>query len=204
MDHTQYTTNGAERKPGTHLTMEDRGAIQAMKKLGYSNRAIARYLHCAPSTISNELKRGTPPRTGSRGRAPGYSAKRGDAVYKENRKNSHKPHRIDKCTSFVQWVVTQVRTEKWSINAKHLRKLLGIHHIGHGSNGSLLIISFPASKKAATKNRDCLKCLVLSCVFVQKVAVLPGNEVLIRPSQLFNALADGAGRFETGLFSNFL
>ena len=74
MDHTQYTTNGAERKPGTHLTMEDRGAIQAMKKLGYSNREIARYLHCSPSTISNELKRGTPPRTGSRGRAPGYSA----------------------------------------------------------------------------------------------------------------------------------
>ena len=88
-----------------------------MKKLGCSNRAIARYLHCALSTISNELKRGTPPRTGSRGRAPGYSAKRGDAVYKENRKNSHKPHRIDKCTSFVQWVVTQVRTEKWSIDA---------------------------------------------------------------------------------------
>ena len=82
--------------------MEDRGAIQAMKKLGHSNRAIARYLHCAPSTISNELKRGTPPRTGSRGRAPGYSAKRGDAVYKENRKNSHKPHRIDKCTSFAK------------------------------------------------------------------------------------------------------
>ena len=117
MDHTQYTTNGAERKPGTHLTMEDRGAIQAMKKLGCPNRVIARYLHCAPSTISNELKRGTPPRTGSRGRVPGYSAKRGDAVYKENRKNSHKPHRIDKCTSFVQWVVTQVRTEKWSIAA---------------------------------------------------------------------------------------
>ncbi|MCI6866958.1 MAG: hypothetical protein MR871_03255 [Lachnospiraceae bacterium] len=30
---------------------------------------------------------------------------------------SHKPHRIDKCTSFVQWVVTQVRKEKWSIDA---------------------------------------------------------------------------------------
>ena len=117
MDHTQYTTNGAERKPGTHLTIEDRGAIQAMKKLGHSNRAIARYLHCAPSTISNELKRGTPPGTGSRGRAPGYSAKHGDAVYKENRKNSHKPHRIDKFTPFVQWVVTQVRTVKWSIDA---------------------------------------------------------------------------------------
>ena len=51
MDHTQYTTNGAERKLGTHLTMEDRGAIQAMKKLGYSNRAIARYLH-SPKSVS--------------------------------------------------------------------------------------------------------------------------------------------------------
>ena len=137
MDHTQYTTNGAERKPGTHLTMEDRGAIQAMKKLGHSNRAIARYLHCAPSTISNELKRGTPPRTGSRGRAPGYSAKRGDAVYKENRKNSHKPHRIDKCTSFVQWVVTQVRTEKWSIDAC----------VGYARKNKL----FPEEKMVCTK-----------------------------------------------------
>lgn len=137
MDHTQYTTNGAERKPGTHLTMEDRGAIQAMKKLGHSNRAIARYLQCSPTTISNELKRGTPPRTGRRGRAPGYSAKRGDAVYKENRKNSHKPHRIDKCTSFVQWVVTQVRTEMWSIDAC----------VGYARKNKL----FPEEKMVCTK-----------------------------------------------------
>ena len=75
------------------MTIEDRGAIQAMKKLGHSNRAIG-----SPTTISNELKRGTPPRTGSRGRAPGYSAKRGDAVYKENRKNS-KPGRPEKVDS---------------------------------------------------------------------------------------------------------
>lgn len=117
MDHTQYTTNEAERKPGKHLTTEDRGAIQAMKRLGHSNRAIARYLHCSPTTISNELKRGTPPRTGSRGRIPGYSAKRGEAVYKANRLKSHKPHRIEACTPFVRWVVTQVRSEKWSIDA---------------------------------------------------------------------------------------
>lgn len=48
MDHTQYTTNKADRKPGKHLTREDRGAIEAMKKLGQSNRAIARYLNCSP------------------------------------------------------------------------------------------------------------------------------------------------------------
>ena len=48
MDYTQYTTNKADRKPGKHLTREDRGAIEAMKKLGHSNRAIARYLNCFP------------------------------------------------------------------------------------------------------------------------------------------------------------
>lgn len=29
MDHTQYTTNKAERKPGKHLTREDRGNEEA-------------------------------------------------------------------------------------------------------------------------------------------------------------------------------
>ena len=33
MDHTQYTTNKAERKPGKHLIREDRGAIEAMMKV---------------------------------------------------------------------------------------------------------------------------------------------------------------------------
>ncbi len=33
MDHTQYSTNKAERKPGKHLTREDRGTVEAMKKL---------------------------------------------------------------------------------------------------------------------------------------------------------------------------
>lgn len=68
MDHTQYSTNKAERKPGKHLTREDRGTIEAMKKLVQSNRAIARYLNCSPTTVSNELKRGMRPRTGRRGR----------------------------------------------------------------------------------------------------------------------------------------
>lgn len=117
MDHTQYTTNKAERKPGKHLTREDRGAIEAMKKLGQSNRAIARYLNCSPTTVSNKLKRGTRPRTGRRGRTPGYSAKRGMLVYQTHRANSHKPHRICKCSAFVQWVVSKVRQEKWSLDA---------------------------------------------------------------------------------------
>ena len=62
MDHYQYTTNESARKSGKHLTSEDRGAIQAMKKLGYSNRKFAEYLHSSPTTVSNELKRGYPPK----------------------------------------------------------------------------------------------------------------------------------------------
>lgn len=117
MDHTQYTTNNAERKPGKHLTREDRGAIEAMKKLGQSNRTIARCLNCSPTTVSNELKRGTRVRSGRRGRTPGYSAKRGMRVYQTHRANSHKPHRICKCSAFIQWVVNKVRQEKWSLDA---------------------------------------------------------------------------------------
>ena len=117
MDHTQYSTNKAERKPGKHLTREDRGTIEAMKKLVQSNRAIARYLNCSSTTVSNELKRGMRPRTGRRRRTPGYSAKRGMLVYQTHRANSHKPHRICKCSAFVQWVVNKVRQEKWSLDA---------------------------------------------------------------------------------------
>ena len=87
MDHTQYTTNKADRKPGKHLTREDRGAIEAMKKLGHSNRAIARYLNCSATTVSNELMRGTRPKNGRSGRTPGYCAKRGMLVCQTHRAN---------------------------------------------------------------------------------------------------------------------
>ena len=60
MDTTNSITNTAERKRGEHLSSEDRGAIQQLKKLGYSNRAIAREIGCSPSTVGYELKRGTP------------------------------------------------------------------------------------------------------------------------------------------------
>jgi len=117
MDNHHHITNESERKPGKHLTAEDRGAIEAMKKLEYSNGKIAAYLHCSPTTVSNELKRGTPPKTGSRSRKPGYSAKRGQAVYQKNRKNSRRPHRIPTCQRFVQWVISHMRQKKWSMDA---------------------------------------------------------------------------------------
>ncbi|WP_425531048.1 hypothetical protein [Ruminococcus champanellensis] len=63
---------------------------------------------CSPTTVGNELRRGTPPRKSHRGRTPGYSAKHGEAVYRFNRRCSRKPHKLHACEAFVSWVVTQV------------------------------------------------------------------------------------------------
>ena len=76
MDCPDYIIMEPERKPGQHLQREDRGAIQRMYRLGFSNRAIEREIHCSPTTVGNELCRGTPPRKSNKGRVPRYSAKR--------------------------------------------------------------------------------------------------------------------------------
>lgn len=55
MDSQNYIINSMDRKRGQHLRREDRGAIQALKRLGYSNRAIARTIGCSPSTVSDSL-----------------------------------------------------------------------------------------------------------------------------------------------------
>lgn len=117
MDCRNYITEEQERKRGQHLQREDRGAIQRLKRLGYSNRAIAREIGCAPTTVGNELRRGTPPRRSNKGRAPGYSAKRGHAVYSANRIRSHKPHKLNCCGGFAVWVGKQVRERQWSFDA---------------------------------------------------------------------------------------
>ena len=72
MDCHYYITELPERKRGQHLQREERGAIQALKRQGLSNRAIARALNCSPTTIGNELRRGTPLRKSNKGRAPAF------------------------------------------------------------------------------------------------------------------------------------
>lgn len=117
MDDHNYITVPPERKRGQHLGLEERGAIQQLKKQGCSLRTIAGYVNCSPSTVLYELRRGTPPRRSHKGRIPGYSAKRGQAVYKTNRTNCKKPHDITHCSAFISWVVQQVREHRWSLDA---------------------------------------------------------------------------------------
>ena len=56
MDKYNSITISVERKPRKHLGAEKRYAIQELKNLGYSNRAIARTIHCSPSTVGYELQ----------------------------------------------------------------------------------------------------------------------------------------------------
>jgi len=103
MDCQDYIAESVDRKKGQHLQREERGAIQHLKNAGYTNSAIARAIGCSPTTVGNELKRGTPPRKSSKGRKPGYSARRGEAAYKANRKRSrnlspHSFHSLDNGT----------------------------------------------------------------------------------------------------------
>jgi IS30 family transposase len=86
MDQNQFNTDEAVRKSGSHLTLAERGMIQALHKEGMSLRGIAKSVGCAHTTIYYELKRGTPPRKSNRGRIPGYTAKRGQEAYAANRK----------------------------------------------------------------------------------------------------------------------
>lgn len=115
MNQLYSTTNLTERKRGQHLGAEERGAIQALKKQGLSNRAIACIINCSPSTVGYELRRGTPKYTG-RGRRPGYSAKRGAAVYKVNRSNCHRPQTVCRNSNFIRWMTKQVREHSWSFD----------------------------------------------------------------------------------------
>lgn len=116
MDKTNSITISAERKRGQHLGAEERGILQALKKLGYSNRAIAREINCSPSTVGYELRRGTPIYCGH-GRRAGYSAKRGAAVYKLNRSRCHRPNSVPRDSAFLRWTAEQVRTHKWSLDS---------------------------------------------------------------------------------------
>lgn len=77
MDRSNFNTIEDVRKAGSHLSLEERGMIQVLHRQGYSLRRIAAEVGCSHTTVFYELRRGTPEKKGSRGRAPKYTAKRG-------------------------------------------------------------------------------------------------------------------------------
>lgn len=66
MDQSHFNTIEETRKSGRHLSLEERGMIQALHRKGYSLRSIAAEVNCAHTTVFYELRRGTPEKRGSR------------------------------------------------------------------------------------------------------------------------------------------
>ena len=117
MSQTNSSTFTPSRQRGQHLKFEDRCSLKIFKKLNFSLRHIASELDCSPSTVLNELRRGTGERNGTCGRFPSYSAKRGQANYEINRSTCHKKHKVSKDNPFIIWVTQQVKSHKWSLDA---------------------------------------------------------------------------------------
>ena len=118
MDYPHSTTTEAIRKSGKHLTLDERGQIQALHREGFSLRAIAARIGCSHTTIHYEITRGTPERRSARGRSPQYTARRGQRAYLEHRKNSKRPYKLDSagCAPFLRWMTERIRKNKWSID----------------------------------------------------------------------------------------
>ena len=118
MNQNHFNTIEEIRKPGKHLSLDERGMIQALHQKGYPLRKIAAVVGCAHSTVYYELKRGTPEPRGNRGRKPSYNAKYGQKVYENHRKNSKRPCKIDNegCKPFIQWMSKKFKEEHWSID----------------------------------------------------------------------------------------
>ena len=81
MDQSHSNTIEPSRKPGKHLTLDERGIIQALHQEGYSLRDIAAIVGYAHTTIYYEIRRGTPNPKSNRGRRPQYTAKRWQKAY---------------------------------------------------------------------------------------------------------------------------
>ena len=118
MDQNYFNTDEAVRKSGSHLTLAERGMIQALHKKGMSLRGIAKSVGCAHTTIYYELKRGTPPRKSNREPRPGYTAKRGQEALRGKPQTLKRPCKIDRddCEPFIQWMCERIRKDRWSID----------------------------------------------------------------------------------------
>lgn len=117
MDQQYSTTLTTDRKRGQHLKFEDRCTIKVFHKLGYSLRRIAATLNCSPSTVLNELRRGTGTRKGSRGRKPEYSPQKGQQHYALNRLHSCRKQILTANNPFIQWLLPMIKSKKWSFDA---------------------------------------------------------------------------------------
>ena len=83
---------------------------------GLGPRAIARQIGCAPSTVTNELRRGTRLARAAMGKLLVIPLL-GEAVCRANRASCHRHPKAGVCGNFTSRVVQQIREHKWSLDA---------------------------------------------------------------------------------------
>lgn len=113
MDQLHSTT--FSHKKGKHLSYEDRVIIQLRLKDNYSIRAIAREIGCSPTTVSNEIKRGTV--LMYKNHSPHYRAKAGQTVYDNNRSHCGRNYDFIEKSDFINYVTKHFFEDDWSLDA---------------------------------------------------------------------------------------
>ena len=119
MSQLHYTTSS--HKKVKHLPFEERVIIQLRIKDSYSIRAIAREIGCSPTTVSNEIKRGTI--LMYKNHSPHYRAKAGQAAYEANRRNSCRTYDFITKSKFINYVSNHFFNDDWSLDACYGRAI---------------------------------------------------------------------------------
>ena len=120
MDHSHSTTTS--HKKGKHLTYAERVLIQIRLKDNYSIRAIAREIGCSPSTVSNEIARGSV--FLYNGHVTRYKASAGQKAYENNRKHSCRHYDFLSKSAFLEYVMKHFTEDGWSLDACAGRAIL--------------------------------------------------------------------------------
>ena len=119
MSQLHYTTSSHQK--GKHLSFEERVIIQLRIKDNYSIRAIAREIGCSPTTVSNEIKRGTV--LLYKNHSPHYRAKAGQSAYETNRLNSCRTYDFVEKSKFINYVSDHFFDDGWSLDACYGRAI---------------------------------------------------------------------------------
>lgn len=110
------------RKKGKHLTFEERVLIQLRLKDNCSIREIAREIGCSPSTVSNEIARGSVAMY--HGRVTRYKASAGQKTYENNRRNCCRHYDFLNKSAFLNYVCRHFTRDGWSLDACTGRAIL--------------------------------------------------------------------------------
>ncbi len=114
MQHNDITT----RTKGQHLSLSERIEIQTQKRLGYSNRRIAKNINRSHSTINDEIKRGSAIQkkivNGYTYTTELYYAETGQIVYENHRLKCRPQAKLVKVQAFIDYAIQKINVDKWS------------------------------------------------------------------------------------------